>query len=161
MINAWELVAAVQDRFRGLPTKMAAMNGKTKEWYSSHSREPKTQNPLSSGNVSEVEHFMRYARKCEGGIRGAGKYLVSLVHGELQAEFAGTDLTDVCQIELELEVAEEVSDVTKWFIRYDIDHAKRSDLMSFQDHCNEAIAVIESAKARARARQRAIEIGRD
>lgn len=159
MIQAWQLVATVQEKFRGLPARIAAMNGKTAEWYSSHSREPKTQNPMASGNVSEVEHYMRYCRKYEGAIRGAGRYLNSLIHSELEAEFADRIATETNQAEMECEVIDEVTDVSKWLIRFDIANASRVELLDFERQCDEAVNSVEHAKAQARARRRMIEAG--
>lgn len=135
------------------------MNGKSPELYSSHSREPKTLNPMSSGNVSEVEHYMRYCRKYEGAIRGAGQYLNTLVHSELEAEFADRLAIETNQVDIECVVIDEAADVQKWLAKCDIPTAIRSQLVTFEDECNEAIRAIETAKGQARARRRVIEAG--
>ena len=157
MANAWEIVAAVQAKFRGLPVKVAAMNGKTDEWYSSHGRQPKTENPLSSGNVSEVEHYMRYCRKYEGGIRGAGKALNDRVHKALSLEFAENDLAEVTHSALHGAVADEFHDVNKWLINFDFETATIRQLKDFEGECDELMEVINTAKSSGRARRRILE----
>jgi hypothetical protein len=158
MIYGYEIVGLVLEKFRGLPVKLAAMNGKSAEWYRSHGRTPKTEDPIANGNVSEVEHFMRYARKYENCARGAGQMLSHRVHAALSAEFAEDALNHVPQSEIHINALDQFQDVSKWLINFDFEHATRTQLVAFEDECNEACEEISKAKARARVHKKLLEM---
>lgn len=150
MIAAFEIVHSVLDQHRGLPERLHAMNGKSAEWYRSHGRKPKTEDPIANGNVSEVEHYMRYCRKYEAGSRGAGRMLSHSVFAALESEFC--EQGEVDQVQLEISVIDETCDVQKWLAMFDIPTASRRDLVQFIDECKEAEDAIGQAKAQAIAR---------
>lgn len=150
MTEAYEIVHAILEQHRGLPKKLHSMNGKSPDWYRSHGYQPKTENPLSNGNVSEVEHYMRYCRKYEAGAKGAGRMLSHSVFAALEAEFCEQGECD--QTDLEVSVIDETCDVQKWLARFDIDSASKGDLGQFIDECKQAEDVIAYAKAQAIAR---------
>ena len=158
--HAFQIVHSVHERFRGLPSKLSAMTGKSQQWFGSHGLEPKSVNPLSSGSISEVEHFMRYCRLFEGAVRGAGRYLIDRVHHELTLEFADDD-ADASQGEIHAEMTSEVCDVSVWLSRFDMDTASLPQLRAFETECDEALDAIERAKAAARAKRRVISVERD
>lgn len=161
MNNAFEIIRTVFDAFKSLPVKLAAMNGKSEEWYRSHARESKTLNPASSGNVSPVDHYMQYCRKFDGGIRGAGRALSSRVYAALEDEFAENDRLDIDHVEMEVGVIDETADVQKWLARFDIKHASKLELLAFENHCNEAIERISEARGQARVQAKIIDIKRE
>ncbi len=145
-MQAFELVHKVLERFRGLPVKLSGITGKTQHWYRSHGEEPKNQNPLAWGNISEVEHYMRYVRLYETE-RGAGKYLNSLVYQELAAEFAEESEACTSQNDIHTEILDEGCDVHRWLLKFSLDDANIAEHRKFQDECDEAIAAIAKAKA--------------
>lgn len=147
MTYPFEIVAHVLDQYRGLPERLHSRNGKSAEWYRSHGRRPRTEDPMANGNVSEVEHFMRYVRKYEDAAAGAGRMLSHSVYVALEAEFCGECNCD--QSELECEVIDETADVQKWLARFDIDSASRRDLVQFIDECKQAEDKITAAKSAA------------
>ena len=146
---AYRIVGKVLDKFRGLPQKLAAMNGQSHQWYSSHGLEPKTVNPLSSGNVSPVEHYMRFARKYEAGSQGAGAMLNTRVYEALREEFTETEIDETDQCDIECRVIKEECDVQTWLAKFDIDKAPKRDLVQFMSECDEAVEAIMAAKSRA------------
>lgn len=112
MAEAYEIVNQVQRRFKNIAEKVAKLIGKHPETISSHGREPKTINPLSSGNASPATHFMQYARQYEAGEKGAGLMLSRRVAEELELEFTET-CGALAQNELHTGVLKESFDVLK------------------------------------------------
>ncbi len=159
IVKGWQIVAPILDRFRGLPARLAGMSEKSAEWYSSHGRESRTDNPVSSGNISPVDHYMRFVRMYEGGKVGAGRALNNAVHRALESEIADADADTIPQSELSVSVLDETCDVSKWLARFNIDTATRNDLIRFETDCDEAMDTILAAKARARLARRNLEIG--
>lgn len=96
-MTAHEIIKNVQERYRGIAIKLAGVTGKCEEWFHSHGREPKTRNPLQSGNLSPVDHFMTYCRQYEACETGAGQMIAESVCAVLTAEFTpgGVTIADV------------------------------------------------------------------
>lgn len=159
-IEAHEIVHGVLEVFRGLPSRLASITGKSASWYQSHGRTPKTFDPVANGNVSPVTHYMRYARKFEMAEPGSGRMLNNRVHAELDSEFAQMDLHEVPQRNLEVDVIDQTCDVQKWLARFDIENASRNDLLGFEKECDQALDAIAAAKARARVQLKEIEMER-
>jgi hypothetical protein len=113
MAEAHEIVHQVLDAFKGLAVRLERITGKTSEWFSSHGREPKTRNPLQTGNPSPVTHYMQYVRQFEAGEKGAGQMLNHRVHAELDMEFADARCTEIAQKEWHNGVLKESFDVLK------------------------------------------------
>lgn len=160
MKEAHEIVKSVQSAYRKVVKGMARITGKSEEWFYSHGREPKTQNPLQSGNNSAVTDFMLYARQYEAADQGAGRCLNNRVHAALDAEFSEQDLFHVEQSDLHVGVIDETSDVQKWLARFEIESATRKELVDFEDECEQAIEAIQTAQSHARAARRIIEMER-
>lgn len=160
MRNAYEIVHAVFDAYRGLPVKLASISMKSEEWFRSHGYKPKTEHPEANGNLSPVDHFMRYVRKFNAAEPGAGLMLSNRVHEALHDELSGIEIIDVSNADLACDVITESGDVSKWFIKFDIEDASRLELMAFERECNEAVDAIEAVKAKARMRIRMIELQR-
>lgn len=105
---AYKIIHEVIEAFSGLPQRLSDITGKTWQLYYSHGAEPKTKNPLSSGNLSPVDHYMLYCRQYEAAIRGAGQMLNHRVHAELDvlkcfsaAEFENLSIPELAKIEKE------------------------------------------------------------
>ena len=111
-MEAHELVHKVLETFSGLAIKLERITDKSAEWFRSHGREPKTRNPLQSGNVSPVTHYLQYLRQFEAAQDGAGKMLNRRVFYALEAEFCGED-ADCSQNSLHAGVLKESFDVLK------------------------------------------------
>lgn len=90
-MEAHEIVHGVQEAHRGLAVRLARITDHSEEWFRSHGREPKSENPLQSGNASPVTHYLRYARQYEAAVAGAGKQLNRQVFAELENDFAERD----------------------------------------------------------------------
>lgn len=148
----YHIVGPVLARFKGLPMKLSELTTKAHQWWSSHGLESRTQNPLSSGNKSAVDHYLRFARLYEAGAKGAGMMLNRRVFEALEAEFTERQLDIVDQQDIEVGVVDETSDIQKWLIRYDIDKAEPRNLVTFIDECKEAVDAIQTAQATATAR---------
>ena len=160
MKEAHEIVKSVQTAYKKVVTGMARITAKSEEWFYSHGREPKTQNPLQSGNKSPVTDYMTYCRQYDAAERGAGRCLSNRVHSTLDAEFSEGDLIHTDQCTLHVDVIEETSDVEKWLAQFQIDEATRKDLKAFEDECEQAMEAIIAARGRARVRIREIEMQR-
>lgn len=85
--EGFELVKPVHEQFRGLPARLAQLFGKSPEWHRSHGYAPQTVDPLSNGNLSPVDHFLRMADQYEAAMPGAGRQLTELVTVELSQWF--------------------------------------------------------------------------
>ena len=72
-MEAHEIVKQIHDAFPKSPAKVARIIGKCDELIKSHHREPKSRNPLSSGNCSPVTHYMEYVHQNEAAERGAAR----------------------------------------------------------------------------------------
>lgn len=154
MTNAFTIVHSVLDRFRGLPVKLSMLTGKSQQWFTSHGAEPKTQNPLSSGNVSAVDHYMIFARQYEAGATGAGRMLNRRVAEALEAEFSEREYNITHQPQIEADVLQETCDVSIWLAKFDVDKAERRDLVQFIDECKQAEDAIATARSSAQVRLR-------
>lgn len=157
MFKPYRIVHDVHEQFRGLPDKLSGITGKSSDWHRSHGYEPKTENPLAYGNVSDAAKFVMMCRRYESAAEGAGRLLSDRIHRALTIEFADGDLGAVDQCDLEVDVINQSCDVQTWLARFDIDDADRASLITFEDECDQAIDAVMRAKARARARRRRIE----
>lgn len=154
-MEAHEIVAEVHDAFPNLPAKVARLKGVSAETIRSHHREPKTHNPLSSGNASPVTHYIEYIHQNESAERGAGRMLNNRVHASLNADFDSDDGHD--QSELHEAILDEGCDVNKWLAKHDLNHATSRQLKTFETECDEAVEAILEAKSKARAIRRRME----
>lgn len=132
MAEAYQIVHQVLEAFKGLPGKLERITDKTAEWFRSHGREPKTQNPLQSGNVSPVTHYLKYVRQYEAGDKGAGKMLNRRVYAELELEFS-EPTCKTSQTELHAGVLKESFDVLKCLGESDFEHLTMPELAAFEE----------------------------
>jgi hypothetical protein len=132
MAEAHQIIRQVLDTFKGLPVKLERITSKSAEWWRSHGREPKTQNPLQSGNPSEVTHYMKFARRYEAAEKGAGKMLVRRVGAELEMEFSESDCIE-SQSELHAGVLKESFDVLKCLGESDFKHLTNPELLAIEE----------------------------
>jgi hypothetical protein len=159
MPEPYEIIHTVHDFYKKACEKLARLNGKTKEIYKSHGREPKSHNPLASGNTSPVTHYFTYVRQYEAVEPGAGVMLNNRVHAALDAEFI-QNLEAVDQGELHEAIIDETCDVQKWLAKFDLEKASLLDIKNFQRECREGVDALLRAEAQARSRQRLIETER-
>lgn len=151
-----ELVKEVHEAYPKLPHKAAIITGKSDEIFRSHHREPRTRNPLQSGNVSPVTAFVEYVHLYEAAAPGAGMMLVNRCHSSLIAEFTDCDINEDV---LHEELIDEGGDVQKWLVRCDIDTATARELTLFEFEVQENIDKLQELLAKARARKRIVEAG--
>lgn len=157
-MEAHEIVSAVQDKYRGLAVEMDAITDKGASTYRSHCLEPKTRNPLASGNPSPVTHFMLYARQYEKAKPGAGSDLIDLVHSELEAEFSGD--SDICsEGELQAKALKESFDVLQRLANCDFAQLSIGELLTLETDCDEMadIAILVKTNARRVRREKEME----
>lgn len=87
MIEAFELINQVQDRFRGLPEKLHRLFGKSDDWWRSHRYKPRRLSADANGNTSEADSYIQFIEKYEAAQPHAGQYLNELVYQELKLRF--------------------------------------------------------------------------
>ena len=133
MLQAHEIVGQVQEAFKKVAGNLANLTGKTSEWFNSHGREPKTQNPLQTGNVSPVTHFIQYVRQYQAAEPGAGKMLNNRVHAELEMEFGGADCADLSQKDLHAGVLKESFDVLRCLNEFDFENLSVTELAAMEE----------------------------
>jgi hypothetical protein len=160
MQKPYEIIAKVQEAFRGLPGKLGRITGKSDTWWRSHSYEPRNANPLSNGNPSPVTEYMAFCELYNAAEPDAGRMMNHRVHAELEARFAENDLTDTSQCDLHTEILDESCDVSKLFARIDLETASKPELLNFETECDEAIEAYHAAKSRARAIRRQMDMKR-
>jgi len=160
MQKPYEIVNAVLDVYRALPVKLARITGKTDTWWRSHGYEPRTANPLSNGNPSDVDKYMAFVERYQAAEPGAGAMLNHRVHGELDARFNETDMFHTTQSDIHVGVINEVCDVNKWLAAKDLESASTRELSAFETECDEAIEALHDAKAKARSLKREKQIVR-
>jgi hypothetical protein len=137
MKRPYEIIAEVFDAYRGLPVKLSRMNGKSEQWYRSHGYEPRTDNPTSNGNKSEVEGFVAQCEQYEAAMPGAGRMLIDRIHAEVNLRFTEAELTDITQKELNGELLKESFDVLDCFNKYDFKSVTTGELASFEDEVSQ------------------------
>lgn len=148
-----EIVNTVQSAFKGIAEKLSRFTGRTAELFRSHGREPKSRNPLSSGNASPVTHYIEYVHQYEAADRGAGRMLSNRVHAAIDAELSQDEVITP-QSDLQVNVLKQGCDVATWLAKFDISHADTKQLAAFELECDEALDAIGEAKASARARRK-------
>lgn len=151
-MEAHEIIGQVHDAFPKLPSKVARLKGVSDELIRSHHREPKSRNPLASGNTSATTHFIQQCHEYEAAERSAGRMLANRVHASLTAEFDDGDHLD--QEDITDNVLDEGCDVNKWLSRFKMETATERQLHYFETQCDEAIDAILRAKAKARSFRR-------
>ncbi len=156
-MQAHEIVKQIHDAFPGLPQKLEMITGKSAEWWNSHHREPKSRNPLQTGNVSPVTHYIEYVHQNEAAKPGSGHMMNNRVHAALNADFIADDL--VTETELQIDTINEVADVHRWFAEFDFDDATPNQLATFERDCGDVIDAMHANIAKARAVRRQIEAG--
>lgn len=160
-MDAHEIIKAVIMAFPKWAAQMAKLTGKTDELFRSHGREPKTHNPLQSGNCSPATHYMTYVRQSEAGDRGAGKMLNHRVHAVLDHEFAEKDLDEVSQKQLSGNFIQETFDVHKCLNEFDFNRATKQELVYLEKQADEACDAAMAIKARARVVLKKLELSRN
>jgi len=131
-MEAHHIIRQVLDAFKGLPVKLERITSKSAEWYRSHAREPKSQNPLQTGNLSEVAHYMKFARLYEASEKGAGKMLNRRVAAELEMEFSEKNCAE-SQSELHAGVLKESFDVLKCLGESNFEHLSLVELADIEE----------------------------
>ncbi len=132
-MEAYQIVHQVLEAFKGLAVKLERITTKKAELFRSHGREPKTSNPLQSGNVSPVTHYLTYARQYEAAEPGAGKMLNRRVYAELEMEFGENSDLKLSQIELHAGVLKESFDVLKFLGESDFEHLTIPELAAIEE----------------------------
>lgn len=155
-MEAHQIVKQVHEAYPTLVRKLSRILGRCEELFHSHGRIPKTRNPLQSGNVSPVTHYIEYCHQYEAGEPGAGKMLNNRVHASLTAEFTECDLTEA---EIHESLIDEHCDVDKWLVRFDIAHATPNQLIAFERECADHMEALSRALSKARAERRRKESG--
>ena len=158
MKQGFEIVHQVHDAFRGLAGKLHRITGKSETWWRSHGYEPRTVNPLSNGNNSDVADYIAYCELLQAAEPGAGRMLSNRIHGELEMRFSEADFLDKDHGSLVEEVFDENCDVEKWLASKNFATATVAELSMFEDECDEAVERILEAKAKARATKRRMQI---
>lgn len=159
MAEAYEIIHQVHDAYKGLADRLARLKGKSAELFRSHGREPKTLNPLASGNVSPVHHYIQYVREHEAALAGAGEMLNARVFSSLQAEFA--EDSGECQTELHAGVLKESFDVLNQLINCDFTDCQNSRLSAIETDADELVEIAMRLKARCRVIKRQNEMKRN
>jgi hypothetical protein len=151
------IVGQIHDAFPKLPEKLARIKGVTPETIRSHHREPKSRNPMASGNASPVTHYIEYVYQNEAAERGSGRMLANRVHSSLIAEMDEDD--GLSQADHFDAISDQNCDVAKWLGRFKIDTATPNQLVAFERECSEAIEALLAAKTSARKARRLKEAG--
>lgn len=120
MNEAHNIISTVQNAYKRVVANLARLTGKTTETFHSHAREPKTHNPMSSGNVSPLTHWMLYCRQYEASEKGAGRMMNNRAHAELEMEFAESDAAG-CQKKYHAGILKESFDVLHCFNEYEFE----------------------------------------
>jgi hypothetical protein len=156
-MDAHLIVKQVHDAYPKVPEKMAMLLGKTAETFRSHHREPKSRNPLQTGNTSPVTHYIEYVHRNEAAVPGAGRMMNNRVYASLNSEFDEDD--GISQEDLHENLLDEACDVNKWLAKFDLEHATPNQLIVFERECDEAVDAINAAKSKARSLRRQAEAG--
>jgi hypothetical protein len=149
MINGFEIIQQIQEKFPKICYKLAGITGKTYEWFSSHGREAKTHNPLASGNLSPVDHILTYARQYEAADRGAGLMLIHRIAAELQLEFEGCQNAKETK-EILNSLLREFSDVAQELNNCDTSKWHKSDYAYAETQCDELSEIALTCKSKFR-----------
>lgn len=147
-----EIIKSMHEAFPKVVRKLSLITGKSEEWFHSHGREPRSSNPLQSGNKSPVTAYIEYLHQNEAAERGAGMMLNARVYASMCAEFQDPDETE--QAEHFDKITDEICDVQKWLNRFKIEDATPRQLAIFDAECGEAIESIMRARAKARSVKR-------
>lgn len=150
MIKGYQIVAQIQEAFPKISTKLASLTGKTYETFSSHGREAKTQNPNSSGNVSPIDHALKYIRLHEASEKGAGLMMSRRLATELELEFTGVECKKSTKEMLD-EVLTESADVLKMLNNCDMSKWTAADYAYAETQCDELSETALLCKAKFRA----------
>jgi hypothetical protein len=137
-MEAHEIVGQVHEKFKKVCEGLAKLTGLNAETFRSHHREPKSQNPLSSGNASPVTHYMRYCRQNQASEKGAGRMLNRRVYEELEMEFAETELGDndcseLTQTAMHTGILRESYDVLKCLNEHKFDELSLPELARIEE----------------------------
>jgi hypothetical protein len=152
-MEAYQIIHQILVHFRGLPEKLQRITEKSDEWFSSHGREPKTRNPLQSGNVSPLTHYLKFVRLYEAADKGAGKMLNRRVYAELESEFT-ENIVNTSQKELQKQFLKEAFEFLKCLAEKEFEHASSGELAEIEQECMEVREVASDAIAHLRAIKR-------
>lgn len=150
-MEAHEIVKQVQETYKKLSSQMSKLFGKSEEWWNSHGREPKTQNPIQTGNVSPVTHYIQYVRQFDAADRGAGKMLNRRVFEELEMEFGEINSQNVEQKEHHASVLKESFDVLRCLNEKDFADCTARDLAEQEEEAAQLRDVASDLVAHLRA----------
>lgn len=149
-----EIVGQVHEAFPKIVRRLSSMTGKSDEWFHSHHREPKSDNPMQTGNKSATTHFHEECALYEGAAPGAGVMLAHRVAASIAAEFADEEILNFSPAD----VLRETCDVHQWLAKFRINDASAHELVAFERECDEAIEALTMAKASARGALRELEL---
>jgi hypothetical protein len=152
-MEAHQIVHQILEAFKGLPVKLQRLTEKSDEWFRSHGREPKSRNPLQSGNVSAVTHYLKFVRLYEAADKGAGKMLNRRVYEELENEFT-EGILNTSQKEIQKHFLKEAFEFLKCLAEKDFEHATSGELAEIEQECMEVREVANDAIAHLRAIKR-------
>lgn len=156
-MEAHEIIGQVHEAFPKLPVKVARIRSVSAEMIRSHHREPKSRNPLGSGNTSPVTAYMEYVHQYEGGEGGAGRMLNNRVYASINAELdEGDEIATADHFDA---VAEESLDVEKWLARHDLNDATPNQIAGFEREVLENLDALNRALTDARRIRRLKESG--
>lgn len=118
----YEIVKAVQEKFRGLSTRLAERTRKSKVWWGSHGLEPRSLNPDSGGNPSAVDDYFDYCELYEATAPGAGLMLSEMVAAEIRHRFTLTE-GEICQRSMRTDTLKEATEALIALDKCDFDEA--------------------------------------
>jgi len=147
-MEPFEIVHSVLEKHR-IAEKLAGITGKSAEFFRSHGREPRSSNPLQSGNVSPVTHFMRYVRQFAACDPEAGRLLLELVASTLSAEMGPQP--SVTQRDSHAALIREFADVSGQLAVAELDDLSTVDLKKFEVDVAEVRDALEQVAGHVRA----------
>lgn len=153
MIHCYEIVGQVQERFRGLPDKLARLFGKSDDWWRSHRYKPRKMSPDAGGSTSAADHYMEMAEQYEAACPGSGQMLSEYVYLELKQRFDDTAPIST-QKDIRRSVIKQCTDVALALDEKAMHEATEADLDRWETEVGEADDAISSARARIRAERR-------
>ncbi len=105
----YEIVSQVQQKFRGLCTRLAERNRKSKQYYQSHAVEPFTMNPESYGKPSEADRFVDFCEEYEAAMPGAGLMLSEGIAALIRSRLTKTN-EEICQRSMRQDTLKEATE---------------------------------------------------
>lgn len=153
MKKGYEIIKPVLDRFTGLPVRLSELFGKSAVWYRSHGYALRRDDAMANGNLSAVDHLLKFADEYEAAVPGAGFMLGELIASEFRARYnAGrAEAEEVSDRQMRLGLHKEFFEAMRELETSDL--AEKSEFQLLKT--DKELAEIETAVADARARVRA------